>query len=488
MTLTALSSRKAALVVTALAIVLGTALRFHALTAQSVWDDESFTVRNITSSWRAAAYQPVNNHPPLYFAQLRLWRHLGGVEPHSLQGVAFLRANAAFWGSLSLVLFYLLARRYFSPWLTAAGVAIMVLSPLHLAFSQDARPYTLAAAIGLAGFLLMEWFIRHGRSRAGACLVIGALWVLELYTHYWGVFIAAAQLVYGLAAVQERRRRLQLVIVFTAALLVFAVWWPVLRFHLQETADHGSEWFTFGPADLGKTFVSFSGIFFQFGHQIFVHPWQQWITVAAIILIVGLPAAGLVKGPRLPRLWLAIGIGLPFLLGFWRPLYLWYRYPFLSYAAFVLLILSGLSLVKPRWLRACFIAFILSVEAAACVHYFSGWQKGNAGPVIAYVHQLQTPDSILVRPRYFADVMSYYDHTPAAQVIDEGALDSPEKRGALRQRQVIFLAFDVPSDPVGEALLAELPVRSRRHFPAIPLHGITVYELGADTGKRAAGL
>jgi uncharacterized membrane protein len=468
-----------ALTAFAIVIIFGIFLRFHSLGLQSIWDDEAFTVQNITSAWRAAAYQPVNNHPPFYFAQLRLWRHLRQIEPHSLSGLSFLRANAAFWGSLSLILFYFLARRYFDTWLALSGTAIMALSPLHLAYSQDARPYTLALTLGLAGFLLIDWIARtDSRIRIVSWFALGVLWALELYTHYWGIFVVAGQMVFGVLSAQNNRRRVNLALTFVCAMIVFGAWWPVLNFHLHEKNSTTLNLLVPRLADLGKTFAAFSGFQFQFGHQTFIHPWPLWLVTTGIVLTLGIFLLGFLRGPRLAQVWLVIGIGVPFLISYWQPIFLWYRYPFLSYGAFVLLVISGLSKVPSRILRTLFIFFILSAEATACFQYFNGWQKGNAKSAVDYVHSLQTETSILVRPKYFGDVMSYYDNTPPARVTDEDSLDSSEKRLALQSKHIIFLSFNAPSDPVGEALLLSLPTNSQRFFPALPLHGITVYELG----------
>jgi hypothetical protein len=307
---------------------------------------------------------------------------------------------------------------------------------------------------------------------------MGALWALELYTHYWGLFIAASQLAYGLLSAPNRQRRVRLSMAFAGALLVFAAWWPVLKFHLTETGAHSSEWLPLQAADLAKTFAAYSGSFFLFGNQVFVHPWPLWAITAGVVAASVLALAGLFKGPRLAQVWLVVGIIVPFAISFRLPMYLWYRYPFLSFGAFVLLLVSGLGRVPWRWLRVGLVGFILCAEAAACFHYFHGWQKGNALQAIEYVHDLENNDSILIRPRYFSDVLSYYDRTPVSRVIDQDSLDSTEKRRALRDKRVILLSFDVAQDPVGNALRTELRVRSRRDFPAIPLHGITVYELG----------
>jgi mannosyltransferase len=86
----------------------GIFLRFHALDRQSLWDDEMSTIHTISTPaggllHRFATYE---THPPLYFLQLRVWWGL------DLRSLVKLRANSAFWGSLSLFLAYLIGRRY----------------------------------------------------------------------------------------------------------------------------------------------------------------------------------------------------------------------------------------------------------------------------------------------------------------------------------------------------------------------------------------
>lgn len=467
-----------------LVIAFGVFLRFHALPRQSLWNDEAYTVQNISSSWEAAFYQPVNNHPPLYFAQLRLWQRLSPFVAHSVNGLAFLRANAALWGSVSLVLFYRLARRLLPPWPAAFGVALMAFSPLHLAYSQDARPYTLALAEAVAGFLLVHRIVsERGRVRTAVWVGMGVLWGCEMYTHYWGLFVAAAQFVYGCLATPRSDDRKRFSGSLVGAGVMFIFWWPVLRFHLRETAAHNFELFSPGWLDAGRTFTAFLGNYFYFGNQIFSLPWPRTAVATATVVAGIFFFVGLRKGPRLALVWIAVGVIVPFGISFARPIYLWYRYPFLSYGAFVLLVAAGLARVPWRWGRLGAALLLLSMEAAACRFYFQDWQKGNAKSAIEAVHAWQRPDSVIIRPRYFADVMSYYDATPSTNLIDEDTLDSPQKRDHLTREDVVFLSFDTSSDPVGDALKKDLGLQPVRWFPALPLHGITVY--ASATARRA---
>ena len=93
-----------------------------------------------------------------------------------------------------------------------------------------------------------------------------------------------------------------------------------------------------------------------------------------------------------------------------------------------------------------------------------------------YIHWLKKPNSIVVRPHYFADLFNFYDQE-TTPVLDEHLLDSAEKRAALRIKDVILVSFDVPSDPIADAFLKEYETVSARYFPGTAHLGVTVYEL-----------
>jgi len=61
--------------------------------------------------------------------------------------------------------------------------------------------------------------------------------------------------------------------------------------------------------------------------------------------------------------------------------------------------------------------------------------------------------------------------------VDENLFDTPEKRAALKGKHVILIAFDVPYDPVTDALVAEFKPLSGRFFPGTAHLGIMVYQL-----------
>jgi len=445
-------------------LVLGVFLRFHALERQSLWDDEMSTLRTISTPRSAVLerFATYETHPPLYFLQLKVWRALG------MRSLVKLRVNSALWGSLSLILIYLVARLYGGESAGFLGLALLCLSPFHLAYSQELRPYAMAMAIGLAALLSLE---------RRSWVLTGLLWTALLYTHYWGAFVVLAQAIYGWAFMRSDSNRKTVITVLGVTTLLFMPWLPILRAQLG--IINGLVFWVpaFSVANLGKVFLAYSGLLFNMASWTFYLPTTIWVLVLIGVAFSGAFLRGIVKGPRVAVIWLAVGLSVPWLLSLWKPtIFVWYRYPVLMLPAFVILVACGTTTVQRMASRTLWMAVLLGSQAWGTWTYFHHWQKANPEAVVRYIHWLKKPATVVVRPSYFADLYAFYDQgtTPA---IDEHLLDSPTKRAALKGKDVLLLAFDVPSDPIADAFLAEFETLTVRYFPGTAHLGITVYQL-----------
>jgi len=409
--------------------------------------------------------------PPLFFCQLRAWKHVVGGT------LSALRSNSAVWGSLSLLALYGLARRLsLSPWASLGSMALLAFSPFHLAYSQELRPYALAIFLGISGFWTLEKLLKQQDDRRLWALVF-LLLVAELYTHYWGAFVACAQGLYGLSRLEGRRRSRWVGLCF-AAVLLFSFWLPVLWDQIHAVGNLAGFWaYAPSPMNLVRTFSAFCGVYFRFASLDFLlpGPWVLKIVVGGLYVLALLGGIG--KAPRPVSLWLVMGLGLPFVLSYWKPgLYLWYRYTSLIYPAFVLCVVSGLVSLRPRWLGRLSLCFLLIAEMWGCIYYFRGWEKANPRAVVAYVSDHVTPDAVVIRPTYFSELFSFYTKSPPP-VFDQHLQDSVEKRARFRGKNVLLIAFDVPSDPVTDAFRAEFKTVEARYFPGFAHLGVTVYTL-----------
>jgi 4-amino-4-deoxy-L-arabinose transferase-like glycosyltransferase len=454
-----------------LVLLGGVFLRFHALERPSLWDDEMSSIQTISIPRSALLdrFRTYEVHPPLYFLQLRLWRSAFGDT------LGALRANSALWGSVSLLLIFLLAKRLGGGTTALAAAALMALSPFHLAYSQELRPYALAAALSTAVYLAVEM----GEGKWPRILLAG-LWTGLLYTHYWGGFVCAASGIYALASARTPAGRRAVLLAGLAACGAFCFWLPILRDQLRVVEKLVFWAQPASAATLGGALAAYTGLYFKFASSLFMPDGYGWVAACGSGLLA-LAAIGILKGPRLSRYWLGIGLLLPWMLSFWMPtIFLWYRYPVLMYPAFVLLVIAGIRRMPSAWGRGLLLVLALGTQIWGCRYYFARWEKANPKAVVAYTHALaeadRTATTVVVRPAYFASLYAYYDRG-MTRAIDQHTLDSTEKRAALKGKNVILIAFDVPSDPVGEAFRSEFRVLSARHFPGFAHLGITVYHL-----------
>ena len=213
----------------------GFALRVYQLPAQSLWYDEGVSWYLTRMSLPQLTVWTANDiQPPLYYYLLWIWVQLVGTSEYAL------RFLSVIFGTGTLSLLWVLARRLFgrpTAWLV---LLLGCISPLQVYYAQEARMYTLLAGLGLLSSTLLlclldAWLPRartsllgpdsqsgaapcppneaapsrtlpncpfKGRGRERDLPVLAAVYTLAttaaLYTHYFAFFLAAAHVVYAL--------------------------------------------------------------------------------------------------------------------------------------------------------------------------------------------------------------------------------------------------------------------------------------------------
>jgi len=161
-----------------IALVLFAGLALWNISGASIWFDEAFSAYIIQYNFLdIARYTATDVHPPLFYWLLKIWTFFFG------QTELGLRSMSVFFGAVAAVFGYLLTRRLFGRKAALAGIFILALSPLFIRYSQEARMYTLAAAIVLsATYVLMRALESKGRK---LWVVYGILVSLGMWTHYF---------------------------------------------------------------------------------------------------------------------------------------------------------------------------------------------------------------------------------------------------------------------------------------------------------------
>ena len=171
------------LVILALIVILGVALRVYDLGRKSLWTDEVASVRDsksIASMTRSA-------QPPLYYFVLYLFRYMGTNE-------VILRLPSVVFGILTIALVYKVGKVFFGAKEGLVGAFLLSISTFHVYYSQEARMYTLLGFLSLLSLFFFYKSIKENKNTFWFAFVLST--ILTLYTHYFGVFIFFVEILF----------------------------------------------------------------------------------------------------------------------------------------------------------------------------------------------------------------------------------------------------------------------------------------------------
>jgi len=168
-------------------VLLAFVLRIAWLGRESLWYDEAFTLRFARRSFGAMYALLVREawDPPLYPTSIWAWVRLVGAGDWQV------RLVSAIFGTLAVLLVHGLARRLFDLRTAHLAAFLAAISQLLIAYSQEARCYSVLLALLLAAACLYVDAVRegaHGRSWWGFVVLA----VLATLTHYYAAFFLIA--------------------------------------------------------------------------------------------------------------------------------------------------------------------------------------------------------------------------------------------------------------------------------------------------------
>src|SRR3984893_11624884 len=208
---------------TALAVLSALVLRWFHLGQVSLWWDEGFT------AWAASLspgdilrFARSDNQPPLYYLLQHYWGTLFGNSEYAL------RALSAFVGTLSLPVFFLLAKKVLKDSMAVAlAMWLFAFSIMQVWFSREARTYELASFLALVALYAMVLFLER-RSVASFATIVLAV-TASLYMHNMMLFYLLALNVTWMIYPSERawgERAKELLLVDVLAGVLYLPWVP----------------------------------------------------------------------------------------------------------------------------------------------------------------------------------------------------------------------------------------------------------------------
>ncbi len=226
-------------------LIVGGGVRMQCASGRGPWLDEAFCVRFAQFDWgELVARSGGDNHPPLFFALLKLWMTLFGDSLLALPTLDVLLGVATIW-----TVFVLALRIFATRDVASAAARGDDRGGLGRAGS-DARPVVGAdphvrsrrTARGDLGLLLLLRALERPMSWARwAAWTLGAICLV--YTHYYGVFVVLAQGLHALVvAVRSPERRALVLRVIVSGLAICLAFLPWLGVALTQTGDVVKDW------------------------------------------------------------------------------------------------------------------------------------------------------------------------------------------------------------------------------------------------------
>jgi mannosyltransferase len=413
----------------ALATALALALRLFRIGHPSLWIDEVFT-------WLSAAiHQPYgwrdvlsDLHGPLYSALLHAWGAVAGDSEWAL------RLPSAVFGALAVPGFAWLAARWLGDDAAAPAAWLAAGSPFLVWYGQEARNYAmLIACVVFSAALLLE------RARAGAPATAGwiAASLAGMTSNLTFAFVLPVELRWALAGAargESRRRAWGAAAALALVALVALAWIPQATHTLDFRRLH------FGGPN-GTAPLRSAGSFHPAAVPFGLHAFAVGYTLGPSLR--ELRAAPGPAALRAHRVELAVTVALFGWLGIAGlktvarrrrigDLLVWAGVPLLLVSWFAF---ENFKVFHPRYLAACFPAFLLVIAAAFAgmprgarrvaavalalvwgaslwnLYFVPGYGKEDMRGATRYVETHARPGEVLVAAGT-EDLLGYYHHGP----------------------------------------------------------------------------
>ena len=472
-------------------LLLAFAVRFHALEAQSLWNDEGNSLRLAergVSDLVDAAGRDI--HPPGYYLALKGWIALAGESEFGLRSLSALE------GPLTVALAIVLGRTLFGGAVGTLAGLFVALSPLAVYYSQETRMYAQLALLSAASMALFAHWLKkltpehaestakdsseqkqrhrsHSASASSAPSVVKLLPLAlvnaaGLYTQYSFPFTLLAQGVLfavwiawpGQAGRSRRSAATGFAALALLTLVLFAPWLPTAWRQVTAWPRTGEGLALGEQLRTVFTWLVYGNTAGQVALLQFL--WPVMLLVAALWL-------GRDRADRwcvaLPLLWATVVIGALFVSGAYRPANLKFLLP--AQIALALLLAEGahrlwswqgrLLLLSARQSRAiarllsavCAVQIVLgNAQALDSLYNDPAYARADYRAIAAHLVADERPgDTIILDAPNQIEVFSYY-YRGGAPVYPlprglggDDAATQAEVEAILRQSHRIFAVF-----------------------------------------------
>ncbi len=261
-------NKKAQILLLGMIVTLGIFLRFYGLGAKSLWLDEACTYVNLGSGSFTTMIkhcrQPAGVMPPLYFILTDIFIWIFGKSEIAL------RLTSAITGIFSIFMIYSISRVLFNYRVAAISSFFLAINGCLIAYSQEARPYSLAIFLSLLSYYFFLRMMDDNQNKYKIGYIVAS--ILGMYSLYFFGMILSTQVIIFL--IFKKRFKFTLVhfsILILILIVLYLPWLPITIYRLKMGVVNAN-W-------IGRpSILSFASIFKYFifngesgwGYQLFI--------------------------------------------------------------------------------------------------------------------------------------------------------------------------------------------------------------------------
>lgn len=384
-------------------LILGISLRFYALTVQSYWVDELFTLFSADPSdtFEETIIRIFNDlvHPPVYNVMLWIWFKIFGFSEYAG------RSFSAFIGTLSIIAIYYLGKEIFNKNVGIYAALLTSINYFLIYYSQEARSYSLLFLLAILSYLFLFKAIRT-QSKSNIFLYI-LFTILVIYTHYFGFFLAGSQLFvflfYVLISPVNRKKLITLGLI--AMMIISLTTIPLLYYILSNSNEIASERMGWCPVPTADFFITYFMAYFS----------NRYLSIVFAILLLFLAIKMYfhkIKNNKVIYaliIWVFISYLLPYMKSIVSDPLLTPRYTIVILPAILLLISIAIDSIKNIKLKYVILALIIisSLGHLFRQQYYTKPIKEEWRKVAKYVisdsgnYPIYTPDTKFMHTQHF---------------------------------------------------------------------------------------
>ncbi len=394
--------------------LLAFALGVYRLGVQSLWFDEGESVWVPAQGFSSIApIMAIRGLLPLYF--YIIWT----VAPLIGQTEFALRFVSLFFGVLLPPLTFVLARRLYNMRAGVWAALFVAVSPFVVYYDQEARMYTLLAALTSLSMLAFARILQERQiTRRWGLLYILAT-AASLYTHHYALFVIAAQLLFFLLRWRQYRSLGARGLALLAGVGLLYTPWIALGWGIVVGRVSGGESFTFRPLtpwELTRQVLMAFSVGLTMADAL---PAVLITLVASLLAVSGLWDRRRAESGLLLALWLGMALAGAYIVNLRTP-WVHPRYLMLAYPAFAILAGRGLAMLagrRPTRSPALAAALVIALGSTASLwnlYYDPAYVKGQYRELVATMRELVRPDDAVVTNIPWQEgLLWYYGVLPA---------------------------------------------------------------------------